>query len=505
MKPFMREQSAEFCAACHKVHLDVPVNNYRWVRGFNDYDNWQASGVSGQGARSFYYPPKTSVVRGLPYAAGRVEGSGQPRRQSAFASLSRRQYGGGARQSGRRAVEAPPKQFLKSGFITVDIFAVSPADDSAGSDRDEAAHRNGAGHVHVRGGRRGRAERPGGDSRSRQGVGPGRRRGHVALNPGSTARVDVVVRTRKIGHFFPGGTVDAFDVWLELQAKDADGRVIFWSGSVDRGRQGSGGAGRAFLPLLPAGWRGQSDQQAQCLAGAQRAVCAADSAGRGRCGALPRAGSARCQGPDPVHREAELPQVLAGTTRSSPMPASPSRGRIRRCSTRDHNGLEYEFIATDSGECLRPDPRPHSRSADHDAGAKPRRPCRSARPTWTPVVRKQDRERWNDWGIGLLLQGDLKGAEYAFRKATEAEPEYADGWLNVARALIQEGETEAAKPFIAKALAINPELGPHLVFQGGDSEGRRRLRWRAAIARARRARSIRAIAWCSTRSAASCF
>ena len=54
----------------------------------------------------------------------------------------------------------------------------------------------------------------------------------VALEPGSTARVDVVVRTRKIGHFFPGGTVDAFDVWLELQAKDADGRVIYWSGNV---------------------------------------------------------------------------------------------------------------------------------------------------------------------------------------------------------------------------------------------------------------------------------
>ena len=58
MKPFMREQSAEYCASCHKVHLDVPVNHYRWFRGFNEYDNWQASGVSGQGARSFYYPPK---------------------------------------------------------------------------------------------------------------------------------------------------------------------------------------------------------------------------------------------------------------------------------------------------------------------------------------------------------------------------------------------------------------------------------------------------------------
>ena len=38
LKPFMRMDAAEFCSACHKVHLDVPVNNYRWFRGFNDYD-----------------------------------------------------------------------------------------------------------------------------------------------------------------------------------------------------------------------------------------------------------------------------------------------------------------------------------------------------------------------------------------------------------------------------------------------------------------------------------
>ena len=124
------------------------------------------------------------------------------------------------------------------------------------------------------------------------------------------------------------------------------------------------------------------------------------------------------------------------------------------------------------------------------------RPCRSGKPNWTPVVRKQDRERWNDWGIGLLLQGDLKGAEYAFQKVTEAEPGYADGWLNVARALIQEGETDAAKPYIAKAMAINPQLGRTWFFQAaiqkadGDYDGAlHSLGWS-------RARSIRATAWC---------
>jgi Cytochrome c554 and c-prime len=53
LKPFMRNQTAEFCSSCHKVHLDVPVNHYRWIRGFNEYDNWQASGVSGQGGAIF--------------------------------------------------------------------------------------------------------------------------------------------------------------------------------------------------------------------------------------------------------------------------------------------------------------------------------------------------------------------------------------------------------------------------------------------------------------------
>ena len=79
MKPFMRQDSSEFCSTCHKVHLDVPVNNYRWQRGFNDYDNWQASGVSGQGARSFLLSSEIVELRRLPHAAGRLQGRRQSR------------------------------------------------------------------------------------------------------------------------------------------------------------------------------------------------------------------------------------------------------------------------------------------------------------------------------------------------------------------------------------------------------------------------------------------
>ena len=60
-------------------------------------------------------------------------------------------------------------------------------------------------------------------------------------------------------------------------------------------------------------------------------------------------------------------------------------------------------------------------------------------PKTAPLLDASVRERWNDYGIGLLLQGDLKGAEAAFLKVTQMEPGYADGWVNVGRARLTEG------------------------------------------------------------------
>jgi hypothetical protein len=57
----------------------------------------------------------------------------------------------------------------------------------------------------------------------------------VPVRRGESVRVEVVVRTRKVGHFFPGGTVDAFDVWVELEAVDDRGRVLLHSGALEGG------------------------------------------------------------------------------------------------------------------------------------------------------------------------------------------------------------------------------------------------------------------------------
>jgi tetratricopeptide (TPR) repeat protein len=92
------------------------------------------------------------------------------------------------------------------------------------------------------------------------------------------------------------------------------------------------------------------------------------------------------------------------------------------------------------------------------AGARPA----EAQSVRTPAVR----ERWNDYGIGLLLQGDIKGAEAAFLHVTRMEPDYADGWVNVARARIQEGDMTGAEQMLRQALRIDPKLAKTHFFLG---------------------------------------
>src|SRR3982751_3033718 len=126
MKTFMRGQdSAEYCSSCHKVHLDEPVNHYRWIRGFNESDNWQASGVSGQGARSFYYPAKSASCNDchMPLVASRDPGNRNGKVHShRFAAANTAVASVNKDATQLKATE----DFLKSGFITVDIFAASP-------------------------------------------------------------------------------------------------------------------------------------------------------------------------------------------------------------------------------------------------------------------------------------------------------------------------------------------------------------------------------------------
>ncbi len=73
-------------------------------------------------------------------------------------------------------------------------------------------------------------------------------------------------------------------------------------------------------------------------------------------------------------------------------------------------------------------------------------------------LQPDDWTRWNDYGIGLFLQGDLKGARQAFEQITKINAKNPDGWVNLGRVAVQEGDMERARQVLEKALQLTPSL-----------------------------------------------
>src|SRR4030095_687506 len=89
----------------------------------------QASGVSGQGARSFYYPAKSATCNDchMPLVASRDPGNRNGKVHShRFAAANTAVAAVNKDQKQLDETEA----FLKSGWITVDLFAASPVERS---------------------------------------------------------------------------------------------------------------------------------------------------------------------------------------------------------------------------------------------------------------------------------------------------------------------------------------------------------------------------------------
>jgi Flp pilus assembly protein TadD len=450
-KPFMREQTAEFCSTCHKVHLDVPVNHYRWIRGFNEYDNWQASGVSGQGARSFYYPEKPSQCADchMPLTRssdlGNVNGVVHSHRFPG-ANTALPTANGDAEQL--KATE----DFLKNDIASVDIFALSrePGDLQRGVFSEPELSTNFAIGEEAE-----TKVTPASEGEMSSVTAP-LNRVQPVVRRGDTVRVDVVVRTKKIGHFFPGGTVDAYDTWLELKAKDEKGQTVFWSGMVEDGGKGPVEKGAHFYRSLQLDAHGNRINKRN--AWATRAVVYVH---------LIPPGAA-----DTVHYRLQIPRNAGDkialharlcyrkfswwNTQFSFAGVPEAAGEV----TADYDDRKFTFTGSLRGVSAKEEKIPDLPIvvvAEDEAtlNVVPHSVAASEPKT---VLQAGDWQRWNDYGIGLFLQGDLKAARGAFEKATEVDAGNPDGWVNLGRVAVQEGDMDRARTVLEKALSLSPFL-----------------------------------------------
>jgi len=467
LKSFHTEQTPQFCAACHKVHLDVPVNDYRWIRGFDEYDNWQASGVSGEGARSFYYPPKAQgcadchmpLVPSQDPAArgGRVHSHRFPAANTALPFVN------------HDADQLEVTQaFLRSGVVSIDVFGLVPGESEVvGAGRGAAGQEPRLSSSFAQGEESlSLGGQPAIVRAAAEVIAP-LDKVDAALRRGDSARLDVVVRTRKVGHFFPGGTVDAFDVWVELEVEDSNGKKIFHSGLVEDGGKGPVEPGAHFYRSLQLDGHGNPINKRN--AWATRSVAYVR---------LIAPGSA-----DTVHYRLRIPEDCGErlTVKAKlnyrkfswwntqwAFAGVRDPGHTDYSLAKDHDDGRWLFTGDTSqvsGKLKAIPQIPITVMAEASAQLRVL-PRTAALPRTPPFVDASVRERWNDYGIGLLQQGDLKGAEAAFLKVTQMEPGYADGWVNVGRARLTEGNLAGAEQALTSALQVDPGLAKTHFFLG---------------------------------------
>jgi Flp pilus assembly protein TadD len=457
LKPFMRTQSSEFCSSCHKVHLDTPVNHYRWIRGFNEYDNWQASGVSGMGARSFYYPPKPQQCTDCHMPTVKSNDSGN------LQGMIHSHAFPGANTAVPIANEDTAQFKLSENFlknsVTVDIFAISPVrPKSAGGELPTADISTGfavgeESETNVR------SLNAQGETSGPMQITAPLNRVNPVVRRGDSVLVDVVVRTRKVGHFFPGGTVDAYDTWVELKATDKQDRVIFWSGQAEDGGKGPVEPGAHFYRALQIDAHGHPINKRN--AWSNRATIYVR---------LIPPGAA-----DTVHYRLQVPQdagdkiklharllyrkfswfnthfAFAGVSDPNTPPSQ---------TTTDYDDRQMSFTGDTSRVSgnLKKVPDLPAITVSEDEITLNVLPANSALVQPKVALQPDDWTRWNDYGIGLFLQGDLKGARQAFEQITKIDPKNPDGWVNLGRVALQEGDVARARTVLEEALQLKPDL-----------------------------------------------
>ncbi|HYC78625.1 MAG TPA: tetratricopeptide repeat protein, partial [Planctomycetota bacterium] len=393
LKPVFR--TSEYCGTCHKVSLDTAVNNYRWFRGQNEYDAHQDSGVSKNNARTFYLPEK----------ARSCQDCHMPLEDAPLGDVAAKN--GKVRSHrflgpntalphvrGDAKTLALIEEFRKNR-LRVDVFAVRVQEGETAREATAPDHRP------------------------------------VALSAGRQVEMHVVVRNRDVGHAFPGGTLDSNEAWVRVEVFDES---------------------KPDAPLFVSGEIDPATKRVDAHAHFYRVVFV-DEQGR----------EAHRRNPQDFRAAAHLKTIGPGTAdvvRYSFTPPADATGKVLKVRAavmwRKFNRAytEYAWSKTMPG---RPVPDlPVSTLASGEARFAVVAGDAPEPAQLDPVAVAKDWTRWNDYGIGLLLQGDTLGAEKAFRRVAEAAPDRVDGWRNMARAALADGASVRAIELLQEAEKRKP-------------------------------------------------
>lgn len=402
-KTFLKplHKSAEFCGSCHKVHLPEELNAYKFLRGQNHYDAFLLSGVSGHGVTSFYYPPK---------AESDCNGCHMP--------LMASDDFGAKFYDDTGELKVHDHQFPSANTAIPHLMGMPPWVVEA-----HQKFLDGVMRVDVFGLKRGGTI----DGELIAPIRPV----VPALTPGESYLLETVIRTVKMGHVFTQGTADSNEVWMDVSVTSGervigrsggmaeDGEVDPWSHFVNAyviDREGNRidrrNAEDIFIPLY----------NHQIGPGAA----------------------------DVVHYGFRVPPDV---TEPVTVDVKLQYRKFDTLYVKLFQGEEFD------GNDLPVTTLAHDRVTFPIAGGAAAAESDTKEP---PAIVWQ---RWNDYGIGLLLKGEegsnkgeLRQAEAAFAEVEKLKR--PDGPLNRARVYIKEGRLTEAVEALSQAAAFDPPAPP---------------------------------------------
>ena len=396
LKPM--HSTPEFCGGCHKAHLPVSVNGYKWLRAQNHYDSFMRSGVPGHRVDSFYYPAQ--ATRACADCHMPLEASDDPAARDFDDSGTRKVHSHlfpAANTGLAQTLNLPDEAIaahrrMLEGAARIDIFGIR-----------EAGEIDGELHAPLD-------------------------RGDLVLQPGRRYLVEAVVRNRRVGHHLTQGTADSNELWVDVSVRAGD-RVIGRSGGM-----GQDGAVDPWSFFVNAYVLTRDGERLDRRNGQDTFVALYNHQ-------IPPGAAAV------VHYLIVIPEDVSGPVTIE------AALRYRK--------FDATYLRYVQGERFRGNDLPVvTLAADRvsvatESDEHPTAPVSASKtPLW---------ERWNDYGIGLLLAGEarqstLRQAEHAFRQVEAlGRP---DGPLNLARVYLKEGRVDDAAEALRRMADRHPDFRP---------------------------------------------
>ena len=407
MRPLLK--TAEFCAACHKATIPRMLDDYKFLRAFTVYDEWQGASFTKQTPLPFYRKDSVSTCQTCHMAREPLANGAQDAGAKDGTLTSHRWLGGNSLNASYYKFDEQSEKlvsFLKNGIdgkgvLGIDIFGLEKEQAAPASPSEDSAPAANATLIAPLG------------------------LTEYSLSPNDTLVADVVIQNKGIAHSYVPEQRDFYESWVDFTVKDASGKTIVESGFIQPNGDLDPSA-HSFTNRL-VNTKGDLNDLHQIWHNRVLAYNNTIQSGRSQL----------------VRYRFRLPKTASGPITIS------ATVKYRRF---DQHFLDFAMDQPAGKHYAEPvlEVATQTRTLKIGENSPDEQDSSKLSPGAQPWM------RWNNYGIGLLDALQYEAAVQAFQHVADLRPDYADAYTNMAIVEISWERYNDAKPHLEKALSLLP-------------------------------------------------